>query len=125
MITSYRGGVLFPLGSGEHGHMDFTQDEAALVRSAIGQLISTRPGERVSRPGFGLDLRGLLFDPSDDVTGALAGARVREALQRWEPRIVVVGVTCAAPADGELSVVVEYRHRSTGRTGRFEGTVRR
>ena len=62
----------------------------ASVRQAILLLLSTRPGERVMRPTYGCDLHRLVFSPNDDTTAGLAIHYVRQALERWEPRIEVI-----------------------------------
>ena len=125
MSSSSSSGILFPLASGEQGHLTCTDDGAALIRSSIGQILCTRPRERVNRPSFGVDLRGVLFSPNDEVSAALAAARVRDALARFEQRIVVVGVSCTIVDDRSLAVAVDYRLRSTGRSDRYEGQTGR
>jgi phage baseplate assembly protein W len=68
------------------GAIELAQD-AAVVRQAILLLISTRPGERVMRPEYGCYLFRLAFSPNDDTTAGLAIHYVRQAIERWEPRI--------------------------------------
>ena len=88
---------------------------AAAVRQAILLLLSTRPGERVMRPAYGCNLHRLIFSPNDDTTAGLAIHYVRQALDRWEPRIDVLHLDAAPSADraypGLLEVYLEYRVR--------------
>src|SRR5690349_19505038 len=65
-------------------------DEWGSVRQAILLLLSTRPGERVMRPEYGCDLHRLVFSPNDATTAGLAIHYVRQALERWEPRIDIL-----------------------------------
>jgi uncharacterized protein len=85
--------------------------EEASVRQAILILLSTRPGERVMRPDYGCELHQLLFSPNDDTTAGLAIHYVREAIERWEPRIQVLRLD--AGRDGEyperLNISLTYR----------------
>jgi phage baseplate assembly protein W len=85
------------------------------VRQAIFLLLSTSPGERVMRPAYGCDLRKLLFSPNDDTTAGLAIHYVRQALDRWEPRIEVLRLDAGRnEADPScLSIELEYRVRAT------------
>lgn len=85
------------------------------VRQAVLLLLSTTPGERVMRPGYGCDLHRLLFSPLDDTTAGLAIHYVRQALERWEPRIALLSVDANRDEGrpGCLEVSVEYRVRST------------
>jgi phage baseplate assembly protein W len=66
------------------------------------------------RPDFGTGLRGLMFEPINTTTMALARHRVEQALILWEPRIDSVNVAVDAdPPGGKLNIAVSYRVRST------------
>jgi hypothetical protein len=90
---------------------------AASVRQAIRLLLSTRPGERVMRPNYGCNLHRLVFSPNDDTTAGLAMHYVRQALDRWEPRINILHLDATASQNpsfpGLLEIYLEYRLRST------------
>lgn len=85
------------------------------VRQAVLLLLSTRPGERVMRPDYGCELHKLVFSPNDDTTAGLAMHYVRQAIERWEPRVVIerldAGRDEAYPE--RLNVVLEYRLTSS------------
>ena len=85
------------------------------IRQALLLLLSTRPGERVNRPAYGCHLWRLAFSPADDTTAGLAIHYVNRAVQRWEPRVLVLDVTAGVPADDPavLEVRLHYRVRST------------
>jgi phage baseplate assembly protein W len=78
-------------------------------------LISTAPGERVMRPEYGCDLSRLVFSPNDDTTAGLAIHFVRQAVERWEPRVEVVHVEAALDPEEatRLEIVLTYRVRAT------------
>lgn len=99
------------------GGIEMVEDQAS-VRQAIFLLISTIPGERVMRPDYGCDLHKLTFSPNDDTTAGLAIHYVRQALDRWEPRIQVTYLDADPnPQDpGRLDILLEYRLRRTERT---------
>jgi uncharacterized protein len=97
------------------GDLELVEDEAAL-RQAILLLISTRPGERVMRPGYGCDLHRLVFSPNDDTTAGLAVHYVRRALQTWEPRIEILALDAVRDASASvLDINLAYRARATQR----------
>jgi Bacteriophage baseplate protein W len=84
------------------------------VRQAIRIILGTERGERVMRPDFGTGLRGLMFEPINTTTIALARHRVEQALTLWEPRIDAVKVTVDAdPPAGKFNIAVAYRVRTT------------
>lgn len=87
----------------------------ASVRQAILLLLSTIPGERVMRPRYGCHLHRLIFAPNDDTTAGLAIHYVRQALERWEPRIDILALDADQNPDDPalLDLFLEYRVRAT------------
>lgn len=88
------------------------------IRQSIMILLSTHPGERLMRPGYGCPLHRLAFEPNDAATAGLAIHYVRAALTRWEPRIDIISLTAEPDAEinaesGRLVVRLEYRVRAT------------
>jgi len=96
------------------GGIDTVVDDES-VRQSLLMLISTRPGERVMRPEYGCDLHRLVFSPNDDTTAGLAIHFVRQAVERWEPRVEILRVDANRdPYEStRLAIVLDYRVRST------------
>ena len=92
-------------------------EEDASVRQAILLLLSTVPGERVMRPAYGCHLHSLIFAPVDDTTAGLAIHYVRQALERWEPRIEILHIDAETHlgAPERLDLILEYRVLATRR----------
>ncbi len=92
------------------GRAEMVADHAA-VRQSILLLLSTVPGERVMRPGYGCDLYRLIFAPNDDTTAGLAIHYVRQALRRWEPRVRILDLDAGRDAadPGRLEIRLQYR----------------
>lgn len=85
------------------------------VRQAILLLLSTIPGERVMRPDYGCDLYRLIFSPNDNTTAGLAIHYVKQAINRWEPRVEIEYLD-AFPSEEDrarLDIALEYRLRAT------------
>ncbi|WP_027345347.1 GPW/gp25 family protein [Hamadaea tsunoensis] len=85
------------------------------VRQALFLLLSTTPGERVMRPGYGSRLHRLVFAPNDDTTAGLAIHYVRQAIVRWEPRVDIVDVDAHPDPDApwRLLIRLDYRIRAS------------
>jgi len=81
------------------------------VRQALFLLLSTTPGERVMRPGYGSRLHRLIFAPNDDTTAGLAIHYVRQALARWEPRVEVIDVDAHADPDAPWRLLIRLDYR--------------
>ncbi len=79
------------------------------------------------RPDYGCAIHRLIFAPNDETTAGLAIHYVREALDKWEPRIEVLNLDARrqdgaqdGPAAGSdllagncLYIWLEYRVRAT------------
>src|SRR5829696_2932070 len=104
------------LGISPTGGIDMVEDQAS-VRQAILLLLSTIPGERVMRPDYGCELYKLIFSPNDNTTAGLAIHYVRQALDRWEPRIQVTFLDADPNPEepGRLDILLEYRLRRSER----------
>lgn len=84
------------------------------VDAAIRMILSTVPGERVMRPDFGCAMWEQLFAPLTAGTLGLIEQAVREALERWEPRIDLQSVVAVAEQDtAAVQIAIAYRVRST------------
>jgi phage baseplate assembly protein W len=84
------------------------------IDAAIRMILSTVPGERVMRPEFGCSMWEQLFEPVSASTLGLVEQAVREALDRWEPRIDLERVTAVGDrATGTVQIDLSYRIRAT------------
>ncbi len=94
---------------------------AESVRQALLLLISTTPGERVMRPEYGCDLHQLVFAPNDLTTHGLAIFAVRQAVDRWEPRVEIVGLDTELDPErpDRLVILLDYRVRTGEEAGRL------
>ncbi|MFF5155143.1 GPW/gp25 family protein [Streptomyces sp. NPDC000348] len=104
----------FPLRVGPTGGIALVERERE-VEEAIRLVLGTAPGERPMRPEFGCGIHDYVFAPGDGATAGRVAQQVREALERWEPRIAVDDVVVAFDAveDGTLYIDVRYTLRST------------
>jgi len=93
-----------------------TIEGPAAIRQALQLLLSTVPGERVMRPDYGCELQRLVFSPNDDTTAGLAIHYVRQAVERFEPRVEIVALDAERDPEraGVLYVMLRYRIRATG-----------
>jgi uncharacterized protein len=105
-------GIAFPLQVDRRGGIALASDEAD-VDQAIHLILSTAKGERPMRPEFGCRIHDHVFGPATSATAGQIAYDVREALERWEPRIEVAGVAVSFDAieSGTLYVDVGYTIR--------------
>jgi phage baseplate assembly protein W len=87
-----------------------TSSDHAHIHESICQILGTRKGERFLRPEFGTRLHELVFEPNDTVLYGLIRHEVMNALDEWEPRVVVIDVEVGSGDDEHLVLVnISYR----------------
>jgi hypothetical protein len=114
-IPSFVGrGIAFPMRVDASGSIALVSGVADIEKS-MRIIIGTAPGERPMRPEFGCRIWELLFDPINTNTLGMMESVVEEALQRWEPRVEILGVIAdpVNPGSGEVAISVEYVIAST------------
>jgi phage baseplate assembly protein W len=116
-------GLPQPASSAVDGRFLFTSEvkkDESLIIDSMTQIILTRRGERPMNPLFGSRLHAIPFD--QDFTAAIDGLAdeyVREALQMWEPRVVVEGVRVSRDTANTLNIKVDFSVKRTGLPGTF------
>ena len=81
MTSFYGQGIGFPVALDPTGAIQLSSGGANIEQS-IRIILGTRYGERVMRPTFGCNLKGLVFAPNNQQTAALARHYVLDGLQR-------------------------------------------
>ena len=107
-------GLAFPLQVDRRGGIALARDETD-VEQAIELILATAPGERPMRPEFGCGVHDFVFDSIDAKTVGKMELAIRDALDRWEPRVVVetVEFNLDEVGDGRLIIDIGYRVRVT------------
>lgn len=113
-ITDYQSAYLgtgwaFPLQVSLQGGIQLSATTRS-VEESIWIILRTDLGERVYRPNFGSRLAELAFAPLNSQTLLLLRLYVQEALEMWEPRIVLEEVrTDPDPVRGRVDISIYYR----------------
>ena len=107
-------GLAFPLQVDRRGGIALARDETD-VEQAIELILATAPGERPMRPEFGCGVHDFVFDAIDASTVGKMEAAIRDALDRWEPRVIVqtVDFDLGYVGEGRLVIDIGYRVRVT------------
>lgn len=82
------------------------------IDQSLFLLLSTLPGERLMRPEFGCDLKGVVFAKRNSETEHRIIDLVSTAIVENEPRIIVEEIRIESregSPEGELYILVEYR----------------
>src|SRR3569832_1785369 len=107
-------GLSFPLTVDRRGGIALATGEQD-VDQAIEIILGTAPGERPMRPEFGCGVHDFVFDSIDASTINKMENAIRDALDHWEPRIVVdtVEFDLSETDEGRLMIDIGYRIRVT------------
>lgn len=81
-------GYDFPLRIGGDGKFKMVSGNDK-IKASIRAILSTPVGTRIMNREFGCRIHELNFDNDQDITAVLADYYTREALVRWEPRIII------------------------------------
>jgi phage baseplate assembly protein W len=103
-------GLSFPPRTGRDGRLVWSSGPAN-IRECIRILLLTVPGERIFRPGFGADLRRLLFEPNTTTTRREIRNQIERALAVWEPRIEVETIDVEEDAADGSAAIATIRYR--------------
>ena len=107
-------GLAFPLQVDRRGGIALARDETD-IEQAIELILGTAPGERPMRPEFGCGVHDFVFDSIDASTVGKMEQAIRDALDRWEPRVIVqtVEFDLDEVGEGRLIIDIGYRVRVT------------
>jgi uncharacterized protein len=106
-------GLAFPLRLNVQGGIQTSAATPNLEESMI-IILRTDLGERVYRPDFGSRLSELVYEPLNTQTLLLIRLYVEEALEMWEPRIILKAVrTDPDPIRGKVSIIIEYQPKNS------------
>jgi phage baseplate assembly protein W len=100
-----------------------TDDNA--VRTALRNLIHTRHYERPFRPELGCQIHNLLFELADPLTLIVAERTIKDAISKFEPRVILLNVRVRSTDDNELFIEIEYKLRNTETPAIFSTTLTR
>lgn len=103
-------GFAYPANVNVQGSIQLSANTQNLEES-IRIILGTKLGERVYRPDFGSRLSELVFEPMNSRTMALIRRYVEEALEMWEPRILlreVITEPNGIGKDGKVNIHILY-----------------
>jgi len=111
------------LGTGWSFPPEFIQGTGEVLMTSDGEdvaislkiLFGTALGERFLRPGYGLDMHEMLFDPMSTTMKTYLEDRIKTTILIHEARINLLSleIDTSAQNEGRISIIVEYELRGT------------
>tara|TARA_Y100000034_G_scaffold55191_1_gene67655 strand:+ start:507 stop:926 length:420 start_codon:yes stop_codon:yes gene_type:complete len=102
-------GLQYPLVKTNRGLLA-QKKGVAQIKADLLQLLLTNPGERVMLPEYGTPLRELFFDPNDVELEIRGKNMIANAVETWEPRIVVENIHVSSSIDSSDLHQDDTRH---------------
>ena len=116
-------GMAFPPHVGADGRIAWSEGEEN-IRQNIEIILRTEERERLNLPEFGGGLRRYLFEPNTVVTRFEIEERIKNALQAWEPRIVVAAVEVEEDARDPQAAVATVHYQLVATRAASQVTLR-
>lgn len=118
-------GPILPRDAGYPNNSQWKFDidaDMAVLESSVKMLLLTSKGDRLMEPGYGTNVRRLLFETNISSTDSLIREEIISALAQWEPRVELAEVRSQLdPNDRSISLYMVIRSRLTRQT--FETSV--
>lgn len=106
-------GLGFPLQVNVQGGIQLSTGTPNIEESMV-IILRTDLGERVYRPNFGSRLSELVFEPMNVQTLMLIRLYVEQALEMWEPRIILKEVRADPdPIRGRVDIEIVYQPKNS------------
>lgn len=116
-------GIAFPPHVGADGRMAWSEGEEN-IRQNIEIILRTEERERLNLPEFGGGLRRYLFEPNSVVTRFEIEERIKNALQAWEPRVVVAAVMVEEDARDPQAAIATVHYQLVATRAASQVTLR-
>ncbi len=105
--------LAYPFGVGNDGRAVQVMTLEDHVRDELVQLILTNPAERLFLPEFGGGVRRLVFENSDETTGAMAKALLTRSISRWLGHRITLENLAVTIENEKIEVELQYRIAGT------------
>ena len=90
-------------------------DEFA-IRNSLNALFNTNVGQRLLLPEYGLNIKSFLFQPISNTGASALGNMIKEAIEKWEPRVSVTTITVQPDIDAQTyTITLDLYAPSLGR----------
>lgn len=105
-----------------------TNTDISGVFGSLSNLIDYRPGQRILNPEYGLDLRGLLYEPMNDKTAQSIGIELFNCIKKWEPRIIIKNINVYPDYDDNtyyVTITMNIQNLNNSKDYEFTKAIKR
>ena len=102
-----------------------TKKDANAIRQSIKNILLTNHYERPFKPNFGANLRAQLFELADDITKYEIRKQITEAIEDYEPRVVIDKIYLNEDKVNNMFVNIHYGIRGVQEPQELEVLLQR
>lgn len=102
----------------------YKKTDAAAVKQAVKNLLTTNLLEKPFDPNYGANLTAMLFELANDEVEDEVKDRIISVINTYEPRAKIVDLQVTSQ-EHDLNVYLEFRVENTGETVNFTTTLSR
>lgn len=96
-------GIPYPIAKHSLGFLH-AQGGIDQIKSDVLVLLQSNFGERVMLLDYGADLRQFLFEPNDIILAEQVRQAIINAINKWEPRVVVSNIDVSIPTANDPGI---------------------
>lgn len=101
-------GMQYPVRASNTGGTFARNFDVEAIRDGLIQLIMTQKGERPMRADFGTITRAAVFAPLDTQLLFEVEKSIRDAIERYEPRVSLRGLSVRESDDSRINIILEF-----------------
>jgi phage baseplate assembly protein W len=96
------------------------------ISISLNNIFKLRPGELILEPSFGNELYRFLYEPMNKYTVDKIVKTIKQMIEKWEPRIIVIDVPITAyEEDVSYGIQVIYYIPELNANGEYNFTLAR
>ena len=93
-----------PFSITPQGTIQTTSNPNEIANNRVESVVGTYPGERVMQPQYGVDAPSFVFAPNLSSNQAVLSNEIQQAINRWEPSIVLDNVI-VLPTQSDIGII--------------------
>lgn len=101
-------GMQYPVRTSNTGGTFARNFDVEAIRDGLVQLIMTQKGERPMRADFGTITRAAVFAPLDAQLLSDIETSIRDAIDRYEPRVTLRGLSVLPTDESSINIDLEF-----------------
>ena len=101
--------ISLPFSFNVNGGVSYTSSQQKILQDRVVLVVMTLLGERVMRPTYGTNARGVVFENTDAAI-TMAKQQIGVGFSKWLPYLKLLRVDSSVDSDNTLNLVIQYNY---------------